>query len=64
MLGRAAAATGLVITLLMVSMKVLPQVPGHFTFYEWIALGTWILLGVLLRRPGKTSEPELQRELS
>ena len=64
MLGRAAAATGLVVTLLMVSMKVLPQAPGHFTFYEWIALGTWILLGVLLRRPGKTSEAELQRELS
>ncbi len=26
-------------------MKVLPQVPGHFTHYEWIALAVWVGLG-------------------
>jgi APA family basic amino acid/polyamine antiporter len=49
-LGRAAAATGLVVTLLMVLMKVLPQAPGHFTTYEWIALAIWAAVGLALRR--------------
>jgi hypothetical protein len=30
----------------MALMKVVPLVPGHFTVYEWIALGAWIALGV------------------
>jgi amino acid transporter len=50
MLGRAAAVTGLVVTLLMVLMKVLPQAPGHFSAYEWIGLALWIGAGMLLRR--------------
>ena len=50
MLGRAAAVTGFVVTLLMVLMKVLPQAPGHFSAYEWIALALWIGVGMLLRR--------------
>ncbi len=49
-LGRLAAATGIVVTSLLLLMKVLPQVPGHFTHYEWIALAVWIVLGLLLRR--------------
>jgi amino acid transporter len=48
--GKAAAITGIVVTLLMIGMKVLPQVPGHFTLYEWAALAVWVLLGLLLRR--------------
>jgi amino acid transporter len=55
-LGRAAAIAGLVVTALMVLMKVLPQAPGHFNGYEWIALAGWGCLGVLLRRPAKISE--------
>jgi multisubunit Na+/H+ antiporter MnhB subunit len=50
MLGRAAAVTGLAVTLLMVLMKVLPQAPGHFSAYEWIALALWIGVGMVLRR--------------
>ncbi len=50
-LGRMAAATGIVITLLLLLMKVLPQVPGHFTHFEWIALAVWVGFGLLLRRP-------------
>jgi hypothetical protein len=46
-----AAATGILVTSLLLLLKVLPQVPGHFTQYEWIALAIWIGLGLLLRRP-------------
>ena len=30
----------------MALMKIVPLVPGHFTIYEWLALGIWIALGV------------------
>ncbi len=49
--GRAAAAFGLLVTGLMVLVKVVPVVPGHFTRYEWIALAIWIVLGVLITSP-------------
>jgi hypothetical protein len=45
--GRAAALIGLLVTSLMILAKVVPVVPGHFTRYEWIALGVWSGLGVL-----------------
>jgi hypothetical protein len=25
---------------------VIPWVPGHFTVYEWMALGIWVVIGV------------------
>ena len=50
--GRAAALTGLLVTALMLLMKVLPQAPGHFSAYEWIALALWVVLGALLRHKG------------
>jgi len=31
----------------MVFAKLMPVVPGHFTRYEWIALGLWAALGAL-----------------
>jgi len=40
------AAVGLTVGLLMILMKIVPGIPGHFTGYEWLALGIWILLGV------------------
>jgi len=49
--GRAAAAFGLLVTGLMVLVKVVPVVPGHFTRYEWLALAIWIALGVLITLP-------------
>lgn len=48
--GNAAAITGLGVTTVMILIKVLPQVPGHFTLYEWIALAVWVGVGLLLRR--------------
>jgi basic amino acid/polyamine antiporter, APA family len=48
--GRAVAVFGLLVGLSMALMKVAPVVPGHFTVYEWIAFGTWIMLGVISYR--------------
>lgn len=47
---RSIALVGIVLCILMVLMKIVPIVPGHFTAYEWLALATWILLGVALNR--------------
>lgn len=42
---RAVAWFGLAVGIAMASMKLIPLVPGHFTAYEWLALGIWIALG-------------------
>ncbi len=54
--GRVAAVSGIVVTLLVLVMKILPTVPGHFSIYEWMALALWITLGLLLRRKPEPSE--------
>jgi len=46
-----AAGFGLLVSVAMLSMKVVPAIPGHFTVYEWVALGTWIALGVISHHP-------------
>ena len=43
------AIFGLFVGLAMILMKIIPRVPGHFTRYEWVALGVWILVGAVLR---------------
>jgi amino acid transporter len=53
-LDRIAAAFGILVTLAMVLVKVLPIVPGHFTRYEWLALAIWAALGILVRIPAKS----------
>jgi basic amino acid/polyamine antiporter, APA family len=52
---RLIAATGALIGLLMILMKIVPFVPGHFSKYEWLALGIWLSLGVVLARRARTS---------
>ena len=42
---RTIAAFGLVVAVAMALMKIVPFVPGHFTIYEWLALGIWIAAG-------------------
>jgi basic amino acid/polyamine antiporter, APA family len=44
------AASGSLVGLSMILMKIVPGVPGHFTGYEWLALAAWIILGMLLAR--------------
>ncbi len=46
---RLVAALGTLIGLMMIVMKVVPLVPGHFSGYEWLALLVWIGLGAALR---------------
>ena len=45
---RVIAATGAIVALLLVSMKLVPKFPGHFSQAEWIALAVWLLLGATL----------------
>jgi amino acid transporter len=46
---RKVAIVGVAVTLLMVLMKLLPFIPGHFSGYEWIALAVWCGLGALMK---------------
>jgi basic amino acid/polyamine antiporter, APA family len=55
---RAVTAAGILVSLLLLLMKLVPAFPGHFTQAEWIALAIWLLLGAALhRRP--THNPAL-----
>lgn len=56
--GRAAAVFGLLVTSMMVLVKVVPLVPGHFTRYEWLALALWAAAGALIRVPGNPKQTE------
>jgi APA family basic amino acid/polyamine antiporter len=56
-LTRILTALGILVSLLFVLMKLLPVFPGHFTFWEWIALTVWLLLGVVLRRRPNSIAP-------
>jgi amino acid transporter len=47
--GRAAALFGVLVTVLMVLVKIVPIVPGHFTKYEWMAVGIWAVIGAAMR---------------
>jgi len=49
---RLVAAAGVTITGLMILMKVVPAVPGHFTGYEWLSLAVWVALGAVLGQRG------------
>jgi len=42
---------GALVGLAMVLIKVLPFVPGNFSRCEWLALGLWLLTGILIGRP-------------
>jgi len=55
---RAVAWFGLAVGIAMALMKVVPLVPGHFTVYEWLALGVWIALGVV----AATAIPQRDRD--
>jgi APA family basic amino acid/polyamine antiporter len=47
---RSVAGFGLLVGVGMILMKIVPIVPGHFTAYEWLALGIWVGLGVVSHR--------------
>jgi basic amino acid/polyamine antiporter, APA family len=47
---RLVAAMGAWVSLLLVLMKWIPAVPGHFSRAEWISFGVWLALGLLMHR--------------
>jgi len=50
---RLLSGLGILVSLLLMLMKMLPVFPGHFSLAEWIAFGIWVLLGAVLHRaPG------------
>jgi basic amino acid/polyamine antiporter, APA family len=58
------AGFGLLVAIAMMLMKIVPAVPGHFTFYEWIALGVWILLGAAAHSRGHAIKERRTRNTS
>lgn len=62
-LRRAAAVFGLIVTSIMILVKLVPLVPGHFTWREWLALAVWAAVGTAIhksRSSPPTSEPTLE----
>jgi basic amino acid/polyamine antiporter, APA family len=53
---RTIAVFGLFVGIAMTLMKLLPFIPGHFTMYEWLALGIWIVLGAAAGRSRSVEE--------
>jgi basic amino acid/polyamine antiporter, APA family len=47
---RAVTAAGILVSLLLLLMKLVPAFPGHFTTAEWIALTIWLAIGAILQR--------------
>jgi hypothetical protein len=47
---RLITSLGIGVALLLVLMKLLPVFPGHFSMAEWLALGIWLAIGLMLRR--------------
>jgi basic amino acid/polyamine antiporter, APA family len=45
---RIVTGMGILVSLMLVLMKVLPVFPGHFSPAEWIALGIWVGVGAVL----------------
>lgn len=64
-LRRAAAIFGLIVTAVMILVKLMPWVPGHFTGHEWQALGIWVVLGMVIRRSRRRdTEPHTSLEVA
>jgi amino acid transporter len=60
---RGAAIFGLIVTSVMILVKLVPLVPGHFTSHEWVALAIWGVLGVAIRasrQRERRPEPEIE----
>ena len=54
---RSAAVFGLMVTSVMILVKLVPVIPGHFTSHEWIALAIWAALGAAVRTTRKRDQP-------
>jgi hypothetical protein len=54
---RVVTGLGIMVSLLLFLMKVLPIIPGHFSRADWIALGIWLALGAILHRRPRSATP-------
>lgn len=52
---RLATGLGICVSLLLLLMKLVPAFPGHFTKWEWLALGVWLVLGAVVHRRTQAS---------
>jgi len=57
---RALAVAGMSVAVLLVLMKILPFVPGHFSRYEWLALIVWAAIGLAVRIPDRIPAAEVR----
>ncbi len=48
---------GVVVSLLLLLMKLIPAFPGHFTTAEWMALAIWLVMGAALHRRSTSASP-------
>lgn len=55
---RVVAAVGVAVGLTLILMKIVPLVPGHFTGYEWLALGVWSAIGLALHWQARTANAQ------
>jgi hypothetical protein len=56
---RLVAIVGVLVGLMMILMKIVPMIPGHFSVSEWIVLAIWIACGAMLARRGSKREARL-----
>jgi len=54
---RLIAGLGILVSFFLFVMKLFPIFPGHFSMAEWIALGIWLLLGLILHSVKRWSLP-------
>jgi len=53
---RVVAMVGVAVGLMMILMKIVPLIPGHFSGYQWLSLAIWAAIGAILGGRGQ-SEP-------
>jgi APA family basic amino acid/polyamine antiporter len=61
LLMRFVTGLGILVSLLLLLMKLIPAFPGHFTHAEWIALAIWIVLGAALHRRHAPAVPPITK---
>jgi len=47
---RLVAGIGMMVSAMLILMKLVPAIPGHFSGPEWAALAVWLAIGLALRR--------------
>jgi len=60
---RVAAVFGLMVTSAMILVKLVPWIPGHFHWHEWLALAIWAVFGIAIRASRQKdlqNQPDLQ----